>query len=48
MVSDLYDLMQRILYLICIIPDCKFTVPLLKHCVIVNGPAYGISYLYAV
>ena len=29
-------------------PYCYSTVPLVKHCVITNGPIYGFSYLYAV
>ena len=45
-VSDLYGLIRRILYLN-FGPYCIFTVPLVKHCVIKNGPVYGVSYLYA-
>ena len=48
LVSDLYVLMRRILYLICTAPHYKFTVPLVKHCVITKGPLYGVSYLYTV
>ena len=48
LVSNLYGLMWHILYLICIAPHCKFTVPLVKQCVIKNGNLYGVSYLYAV
>ena len=47
-VSDLYGLMGRILYVISTTPHSKFTVPLVKHRVIKNGPVYGVSYLYAV
>ena len=32
--SDLYGLMQRILYLIYVAPYCNITVPLVKHFVI--------------
>ena len=46
-VSDLYGLIQRILYLICIGPYYIFTVPLIKQRVLINGPVYGVSYLYA-
>ena len=42
LVPDLYILMQCILYVICIASHCNFTVALVKHCVIINGPAYGI------
>ena len=48
LVSNLYGLMRSILYLISITPYCKFTVPLVKHCVITNGTVYGVSYFYAV
>ena len=48
LVSDLYNLMQRILYLSCIAPHSKFTVPLANHCVITKGTLYGVSYLYSV
>ena len=48
LVSDLYGLMQLILYLICVALYYKFTMPLVKHCVIAKGPLYGVSYLYAV
>ena len=48
LVSYLYGLMRRILELICVAPYCKFTVPLVKHCVIKKGPLYGLSFLYAV
>ena len=37
-VSYLYGLMQRILCLPFISPYCNMTVPLVKHCVITNGP----------
>ena len=47
LLSDFYGLMQRILYVICVAPYCKFTLPLLKHCVITKGLLYGVSYLYA-
>ena len=48
LVSDLYGLIRRILYVIFIGPNYEFTVPLLKHFVITKGPLYGVSYLYAV
>ena len=40
--------MQRVLYLVVVAPYCNFTVPLVKHYVIKNGPIYGIYYFYAV
>ena len=43
-VSALCVLMRRILCLIFIAPHCKFTVPLVKHCVITKGPVYGFSF----
>ena len=46
-VSDLYGLIQRILYLILFRPYCIVTVMLVQHPVITDGPLYGISYLYA-
>ena len=48
LVSDLYGLMRRIAYIICVAPFCKFTVTLVKHCVITKGAVYGVSYLYGV
>ena len=48
LVSDLYGLMRRILCLISITPHYKFTVPLVKHCVITKGALYGVPYFYAV
>ena len=42
LVSDLYGLMRRILYVICVEPYCKFTVTLEKYCVITKGPLYGV------
>ena len=48
LVSDLYGLMQRTLYLISVAPYCKFTVPLVKHCVTTKGPLYGVSCFYTV
>ena len=48
LVSNSYGLIRHILYLISVAPYCKFTVPLLKHCVIKNGPVYRVSYLYSV
>ena len=38
LVLDIYGLMRRILYVICIAPHCNSTVPLVKHCVIIKGP----------
>ena len=48
LVSDLYGLIRRILYLIFVGPYCKCTVPLVKQCVITKEPLYGVSYLYTV
>ena len=48
LVSDLYGLMQRISYVICVAPYFKITVILVKHCVITKGPLYGVSNLCAV
>ena len=48
LVSDLYGIIQRILYLFFVGQHCKFNMPLLKRCVITNGPVYGVSYLCAV
>ena len=48
LVSDLYGLIQHLLYLIFVGPHCKFTMPLVKHRVITNGPVYDVSYFYAV
>ena len=47
-VPYLYDLIQFILCLTCIGPYYKFTVPLVKHSIIKNGPLNGVSYLYSV
>ena len=38
LVSNLYGLIRRILYLIFVGPHCKFTVSLVKHSVITKGP----------
>ena len=48
LVSESYGLMQCILYVIFVAQFFNFTVPLVKHYVITNGPIYGVSYLYAV
>ena len=48
LVSDLYGLMRRILYLISVAPYCRIIVTLAKHCVIKKMPLYGVSYFYAV
>ena len=48
LVSDLYGLMRRMLYLIYVAPICNETVPLVQHLVITNGPIFVVSYLYAV
>ena len=48
LLSGLYGLIRRMLYLIFIALHYKFTVPLVKHCVITKGNLYGVSYLYAV
>ena len=48
LVSHLYGLMRRILILISFAPYCKFTVTLIKHCVITKGPLYGVSKFYTV
>ena len=48
LVPDLYELIRRKLYLICVAQFCNFTVPLVKHSVITNGPVYGVLYFYAV
>ena len=48
LVSYLYGLMRRILYLIYVTPICNEIVTLVKHRVITNGPVYGVSYLFAV
>ena len=42
LVSDLYGLIRRILCTIYVGPYCKFTVTLVKHCVIKKGPLYGV------
>ena len=47
-VSDLYGLIRRILDLIFVAPHCNYTAPLVQHCVITNGPIYGVSYFNAV
>ena len=46
--SGLYGLIRRVLYLTCIAPYFKFTVPLVKDRVITNGLVHGVSYLYLV
>ena len=38
LVSDWYVLMQRILYLICLTPYFKFTIPLVKNRLLQMGP----------
>ena len=48
LVSDLYGLIRRILYLMFIAPHCKFTVQLVKYFVITKGNLNGVSYFYAV
>ena len=48
LVSYFYGLIRRILYVICVAPHCNFTMPLVKYCVITNGPLYGVLYLHAV
>ena len=45
--SDLYGLIRRILFLICIRPYCNFTLTLVKHRVITHGTLNGVYYLYA-
>ena len=47
-VSDLYGLMQHILYLFFVGPHYNVTVILVQHCVITNGNLNGVPYLYAV
>ena len=47
LVSDLYGLIRHILYLFFVGPHFKFTMTLIKHCVITNGLLYGVSYLYS-
>ena len=37
-VSDLFELMRRILHFICIAPHCKSNVPLVEQRPIRNGP----------
>ena len=48
LLSNLYGLMKRILYLIFVRPYCKFTVTLATYYVITKGSLYGVLYLYAV
>ena len=48
LISNLYGLMRRILYLISVALVFNETVPLLQHRVIIKGPVYGVLYLYAV
>ena len=48
LVSDLYGLIQHILYLVFVAPYCINTMTLVKHCVVKKGPLYGVSYLYEV
>ena len=45
-VPDLYELIRRILCLICIVPHCNVTVPLVQHGFIANGPLYGVSNIF--
>ena len=47
-VSDLYGFIHRILYLIFGRPYCKFTLTLVKHCVLKNGSVQRVLYFYAV
>ena len=47
-VPDVYGLMRHILCRIFVAPYCYVTVSLVQHCVITNGPLYGISYFYTV
>ena len=42
-VPDLYELIRRILCLICIVSHCNVTVSLIQHGFIANGPLYGVS-----
>ena len=44
LVFDLYGLMRRILYIICITLYCNITVLWVKNCVITKGPLNGVSY----
>ena len=44
LVSDLYGLMRRILFLISVAPICNKTVPLFQHLVIKNESLYGVLY----
>ena len=46
-VSDVNGLIRRIIYLIFIAPHCNVTIPLAQHCVIINWPLCGVSYLKA-
>ena len=45
-VLDLYELMRRILCLICIGPHCNVTMLLVPHGFIVNGTLYGVSHIF--
>ena len=44
----IYGLIGCISYLFFVAPYCNVTVPLFQHCVISNGPLYGVSYLKSV
>ena len=48
LVSYSYVLMQRILYLLFIAPHCKFTVTLVKHCMITKGPIRRLILVWSV
>ena len=42
LVSDLYGLLRRILYIIFIAPHSKFTMQLVKNRIIKNDPLSGV------
>ena len=46
-VSYLYGLMRCILCVIFTAPYCNMNLPMVKHCVIPNGPWNGVLYFYA-
>ena len=48
LVSDLYGLMWRILYLIPFVPYCNETMLLVQHSVIKNGTVYLVLHLILV
>ena len=48
LLSDVYDLMRRILCLNFIVPNCNVIVPLVQHYLIKNILLNGVSYLYAI